>query len=598
MFRYIKSFLILISITVILSCNNKVIDEITNEVEQGGGIELSIPTISSELKADLLKTAFQIDSRAVLGTQRIDYIVTSNDTVVISSSVNSDSFIEGSLYVELEPGDYNISVEVFNTFTSDIDPMVFGSSDFTVYANEVTDVFIVAKPVDPTVITEASTLVFDSNNFEPTIVTQYENSIFVGSELWYQITPESENLRLNLDYQNTPSTADFYFFIYDESGFITSSVASIHDGPTIELFQTAGNTYYIGVLYIDFAGGVNTNHVGELTVSMEEYIPVYTSIPVSEEWTDIILTEGETSLFIVENLEPGKTYDVEVMDRYDSPELEASVMFQDELGGNSFSSGFPLVYINEGESSFEFYLTSGMNTGSAKVRVVEWVDPNYIEPMEGYIPFAFDIGHEFYDVSRLSAVVIDSSFNPYVVVDTIDMEYVEGQERYIFYIPEYDNYDEYIVLLGLFDNTDTVVYQYGVYCFGEERIIDLYMDSPDVYNLSTPETIFLGESVSDILQISDYLRPYHRVFEQYIELDLTVEIVSKPVSSSLTPEDVTFGSPDLNTYNSDVYLSLTPDVTGEYVINLIVSNYYETTTKSIEFLVIGEDEGVLNVTFE
>lgn len=595
MFRYIKNFLILISIAVIFSCDNKVI----SETEQSSGVELSIPTISSEVKADLLKAAFKIDTRAIVGSQRIDYVVSSNGDVVTSSSVSGDDFRYSSLYIELVPGDYHIDVEVYNTFTSEESPMVSGSSDFTVNANQVTDVFIVAKPVNPTVITEVDTLVFDSNNFEPTIVDQFSNSVTVGSELWYEITPVSENLKINLDYEKPATTADFYFFIYDQNGFWVDSFTSLYEGSSLELFQAAGNTYYIAVVYIDFTGGDFIDHVGGLTLTMEEYIPVYTSISVSEEWTDIILTEGEILLFIAENLEPGKTYEVEVMDRYDSPELEADVMFQDYLGSNSYTSMPPRVTIEEGESSFEFYMRADYYPGSAKVRVVEWIDPNYVEPIEGYVAYIYNLQDDFYDVAKLSVIVTDDSGYESVIVDTLYLDYVEGQSRYVFYITEYENYIDYSVHMALLGTSDIVLFQdYSVSYSLEQNVEYVHINAPEIYLFDYPDVCIVGETITASTYVYDGLANYDMVFDSYTELGFSVEIVSQPTGSLLTNSDVFWAFNSDTSDLSDVIFSVTPDVEGDYVINLIVDNYYESRLREIRFSVAGLDEGVLNVTFE
>lgn len=601
MLVFIKRFLILIAITMILSCNNTLDsseDQIT-EVEQSGGIDLSVPTMSSVIKSDILKTAFIADSRAVLGAHRVDYVITSAGEEVKSSSSSSDDFMNNSIYIELEPGDYSISVEVFNTYTSEDVPMVSGSEDFTVTADQITDVYIIAKPVNPALITQDDTLVFNSHDFTVSTTDLYANDVSVGSELWYKITPVSENLLLTLDYEMVPAASDFFFFIHNENGMPINSVSSFSDGTSVELFDTAGNTYYIGVIFLNLTGSDFISHLGELTVTMGEFIPEYTSIPVSEEWTDIILEENELSFFIVENLEVGKSYDVEVLDRDDSDDLEADAMFRDELNSNSYSDSFSRVTIEEGESSFEFYLTSDMQEGSAKVRVVEWIDPHIAEPMEGYVPYIHFLDSDVYDVSRIVAVVADTTTSPCSVVDSISLDYIDGQRRYVFYIPEYESYSNYNVYFLSLDSNDIVLYQdYGGSYSLEQGIEYQYVQNPYISGLSTPDIIFLGNSITDSFYINDTLITSYKFFEQYYEIDLTVEIDTKPVGSSLTVDDILLSFNGDTSDLGDVELSITPDVAGDYVIKLNVSNYYKTVAKTIEFSVASSDEGVLNVTFE
>lgn len=364
MFRLTRSIFIFISLIAMFSCNN----DFNSVTSTNDGVEVSIPTLSSDVKSDLLKSAISINSRAILGSQLVEYTVSNNDLEVVTSSILSDDFEGTDFFIDLEPGDYSISVEVFNTEVSSIDPVVSGDANFSVTAGNITQVDITAKPVSPSIITESDTITLDSSDFIPTYIDQSNNEITMGSEKWYQITPESDKLLMSLDFEDDPTYSDFYFAIYDEDGEQINLVLSLDNGTEIGLYETGGNTFYIGVIFVSFSDTSMVDQVGTTTISMETLVPEYTNIPLSDVWSDISVSSGQISYFTATGLESGKTYRVDIV------EPDSGITYIDALISNSELYGYEdslSFTVGDNETTYDFYMRADYGYGDVQIRVVE-----------------------------------------------------------------------------------------------------------------------------------------------------------------------------------------------------------------------------------
>lgn len=132
----------------------------------------------------------------------------------------------------------------------------------------------------------------------------------------------------------------------------------------------------------------------------------------------------------------------------------------------------------------------------------------------------------------------------------------------------------------------------GYRVFGEVLLENIIISnsSPSGYSWTASSIIMVDEQNEYRLSVYDELISNFSADESE-GVEVSLEIDHKPMSSLLTVEDFTL----VNNYNQILYY-WTPDSAGNYSFIMNISDGIHTYSRSIEFLVMDESEGVVNVS--
>jgi hypothetical protein len=160
----------------------------------------------------------------------------------------------------LEPGDYYLTVQVFNATVSTTVPVVAGqSTTFTVTANESSDVSVTCTPTNPTTLTEGEALAGQSFGapWSYDVVDNVPQLVSHGGETWYAFTPSTPTTRLTLTPSETSNLVSA-IAVFDSQGSSVGEVTYVlNSSPVVGTYTTVpGDTYYALVMDV---GGTNAS---------------------------------------------------------------------------------------------------------------------------------------------------------------------------------------------------------------------------------------------------------------------------------------------------------------------------------------------------
>ncbi len=170
---------------VLLGCN-------TSLTEKKGSVNISIPTVSKVVLSALNSSAnndkLDKDStRAFVISDSVVISIYQSGSFIESFQFNSDSDTK----INLDEGEYSLTIDVYNYDNSQEVPVVSGSSEsFTITAGLETSVHVKLLPVEPVTAVESSVVsVTDYNN--GMYYSEYNFVSYIGSEHWYEIIPST-----------------------------------------------------------------------------------------------------------------------------------------------------------------------------------------------------------------------------------------------------------------------------------------------------------------------------------------------------------------------------------------------------------------------
>lgn len=372
MLKLNKLIIIAVTICSVLACNN---------IQEGeSGVSFSVPSMSSDLRAELIKTSVLANSRAILGSTEVQYEIKLGEATVAEDVLSYDDTYQPEFYQELAPGSYSITVDVFNSSVSDTEPVVSGSSDFTVTAGAIEEITVFCTPVSVTDIPVDTSISLNSEDFIPSIVDIDEWEFSMGTEQWYKIESTTDHLTVELDYTNTPRISDFYFVVYRGADDRELFHNSIHSGTSFELLSVANETIYIGVIYAGFCPESMVEQVGTIDLTVSELIvPTEQTVTVSDEWQSLYVVDN-TGLSIDVAVTEGQSYSISWDDKEDGTGTYSSgvnVTARKEDGTTYFSYAYdgysnPLtVTIPTGDSILTLEIVDPWALGTLGVKITE-----------------------------------------------------------------------------------------------------------------------------------------------------------------------------------------------------------------------------------
>lgn len=268
-------FVIILSLLFLFACNNNgeslYIDPTSESEEVVGTVEVNIPVISSLVSDQLTRAKKTINNRALLAIDVIAYEIYDENGLFESGVLSTiGQGVEYYTILEVAPGSYTMSVDIYNTDVSSDVPVVSGvSGSFTVESGGLTPVFITPIPNAPIEVDSEDSLTLNNSGF---VATLADEQLEMGSEKWFKYTALYDNTTLELNTIDGDFNTGYFFFVYDENGIPVNSLATIFNDEVLTLSGSAGDIYYIGVIYADLSGGIDTIELTSVTLNSNELV--------------------------------------------------------------------------------------------------------------------------------------------------------------------------------------------------------------------------------------------------------------------------------------------------------------------------------------
>lgn len=368
-----KILVILLSLLFFLGCNNSRLEL----KEEKGAISLNVPVMSDIVSDTLTKTVKGQKKRALLVADIIEYEIYSGNDLYQTGSIATESIVFHEGNIDIYPGTYTMVVNIYNLDVSSELPVSTGfSEEFVVESGLYTPVIITTIPNSPTVVDSNDVLTLYNSDFVPTIVADVFN---VGSEMWFEYTALYDNTELTFDFVAGDYNTEFIVFLYNSEGLLVDVLETLYNDSMV-LSGSAGDIYYIGVLYVDLSEGSPVSALNEVTLLSSEYIPVVEPEPpvvvvdnivASDTWQVLEITFGESNFYTVD-VTPGSTYVLSWDDAFNGSgtySADVWVSVDDNLGNNYIyqqDSGFSnpvTLTIPDGVSTLTVEINGNWNGG-------------------------------------------------------------------------------------------------------------------------------------------------------------------------------------------------------------------------------------------
>lgn len=297
---YNKYYLtIFLTLLLVLGCNNSVDSqrdyteqEVNNE---SGSIAISIPTISDLFYESMIKSGSSEDNRAFNFVDVVSYVIYSEGEVFKTGNFFSGDYTDTfTSIIEITPGTYTMSVDIYNLDNSSQEPTASGTSEsFIIESGELTAVNIITKPNTYTTIDSSSTIKLTKSDF---VTTNIFYDIDMGSEMWFKYTALYDNTELHFDYILDSYRSWFSFLIFDEDGLRVGSLSTYTD-KSFNLIGSVGDVYYIGATYNSNPMD-NYDDITDVTISSSQI--VFEDNNNSFDTANSLTTDGSKIYGIVE----------------------------------------------------------------------------------------------------------------------------------------------------------------------------------------------------------------------------------------------------------------------------------------------------------
>lgn len=288
-----------------------------NQVDNKGGISLTIPNINSKIVSSFL--TMEKDSskdRAFSIINKARFLIYSSDILIDTFEVLVD--LESDFKTTdlvLNEGEYRLGLEIYNLANSYTVPVVFGDSDlFTITAGNTTPVHINLIPYIAESLTEGLTT--QITDFTCTQLDTNIGMLATGSEYWYEINPTS-NITEVMILNNISQYNSFIVSIYDVDG---SFLYSSNYGEKRYLFNSIpDDTYYMCIIPISVINNGTEYIPSTVNFSYVAYkilngVDVQ-NISVSSNWLNLNIPSGASEFYSFD-VTSGNNYTVAWDDRY------------------------------------------------------------------------------------------------------------------------------------------------------------------------------------------------------------------------------------------------------------------------------------------
>ena len=229
-------------------------------------------------------------------------VIDSMDQVILSQDFATSNTMQD---VEVPPGTYTVTVDIYNTAVSATVPVVHGSTSGVIVTSNVTAwINIVCLPTSTTALTDG--VWTTSASF--THLNYGTNGTTSGTEKWYAFVPTNGALRMS-----TNATCYVRYGIFDADGsWVVSDTFYSSGMNSLAMAATPGETYYIALANASVADGsiavmlesidpVSVTGVSfdsdSLTMNFGELVfPGYTISPADATTPDVILSSSDEAI--------------------------------------------------------------------------------------------------------------------------------------------------------------------------------------------------------------------------------------------------------------------------------------------------------------
>ena len=254
--KIILTILAILVVTALAGCSAAVGPDV-KEADKTGTVSVSVPALNPRFAELLAGTSSRslTSERAFIASTSANFIFYNTITAISTTfpvtpnqTIQQPGTTTSLLSKDLLAGTYNLTVNIYNSFTDNTNPVVTGYAyNIVVTPGMVTPVTVTCIPNNAVSLAGKTSISPYTNQLSiPWVMTQSGPPTSFGAEGWYRFIAENAKTRIKAT-RNGASAASLYMVLFDSNGNYLADVAPEDGTTTLEQDTSVGMTYYLAM---------------------------------------------------------------------------------------------------------------------------------------------------------------------------------------------------------------------------------------------------------------------------------------------------------------------------------------------------------------